>query len=189
MLEEVGEPYETVWLEYQADMKAPDYLKINPMGKVPALQHRGAIITEASAICAYLAAAFEEKNLMPAKDSPALAAYFRWLFFAAGPLEMAVTVKSMDWPVKEENSRSLGYGEYATTLNAIEAALAPGPYICGEQFTAADVYVGMHLEFSMLFGNLEKREAFEAYVQRLRESPAYQRAQQICQEKSQTQSA
>ena len=186
MLEEVAEPYETVWLEYKTSIKSPEYLAINPMGKVPALTHLGSVITEAAAICTYLAAIFPEKNLIPARENPKLADYYRWMFFAAGPFEMAVTTHAHKWPVTEENSRSLGFGSYAETIDTIELAIATGPHICGEQFTAADVYVGMHLDFGMQFGNIAKRDSFEEYVSRLRLRPAHQRANQICEERTES---
>lgn len=183
MLEELEEPYDIVWTDYVTDMKSPQYLAINPMGKVPALTHKGAVITETSAICAYLAAAFPARKLSPAVGDPKLADYYRWLFFAAGPLEMAVTSKSQKWEVTEQASRSLGFGNYDATLNAVESAISKGPYICGEQFTAADVYLGSHLAFGMLFGTIEKRPVFAEYTERLRKRPAAVRANQINTEK------
>lgn len=179
MLEEVGLPYDTVWLDYGRDMKESDYLSVNPMGKVPALQHGEVVVTEAAAICAYLADRFPEKKLAPPVNDSSRAAYYRWLFFAAGPLEMAVTAKALGWQVPEGRSRMVGYGSYNDTINTLEKALAPGPYICGEQFTAADVYVGASLGWGMMFGTIEKRPVFEAYVGRLYARPAAQRAYRI----------
>jgi glutathione S-transferase len=179
MLEELGLPYDTVWLDYGTTMKAPDYLAVNPMGKVPALKHGTAIVTEAAAICTYVADRFPAQNLMPPLNDPRRADFFRWLFFAAGPLEAAVTAKSMGWDVPKEKSAFIGFGSYADTLNALEFALQAGPYICGEQFTAADVYVGSSLGWGMLFGTIEKRPVFEAYVARLYARAAYTRANQI----------
>lgn len=164
MLEELGLPYETVWLEYGSDMKSARYLAVNPMGKVPAIQHGDVLVTEAAAICAYLADRFPEKNLIPPPNHPARAAYFRWMFFAAGPLEAAVTAKALGWQVPEGKSAFVGFGSYGETLNTLEKALQPGPYICGDQFTAADVYVGAQLGWGLMFGTIEKRPAFEAYV-------------------------
>lgn len=179
MLEELGLPYETVWLEYGAAMKSPEYLAVNPMGKVPALKHGSALVTETAAICAYLADRFPEQNLIPAVNDPSRAAYFRWLFFAAGPVEMAVTAKAIGWQVPEGRERMVGFGSYDETINTLELALLPGPYICGGQFTAADVYVGSQLEWGMLFGTIEKRPVFEAYVGRLNERPAALQAKRI----------
>ena len=112
MLEELGEPYETRWIEYGEQMKGADYLTINPMGKVPSITHRGKVVTECPAICAYLAAAYPDKKLMPAADDPRLADFYRWLFFAAGPLEQAISYKSQNVETSEDSSRSLGFGTY-----------------------------------------------------------------------------
>lgn len=179
MLEELGLPYETVWLGFGPAMKSAEYLAVNPMGKVPALKHGGVVVTEVAAICAYLADRFPEKNLIPPSGHPDRAAYFRWLFFAAGPVEQAVTAKAWGWQVPEGKSGSVGFGSYDVTINALEQALTPGPYICGEQFTAADVYVGSQLGWGMMFGTLEKRPLFEAYVGRLYARPAAQQANRI----------
>jgi glutathione S-transferase len=179
MMEEIGEPYETVWLDYGTSMKSADYLAVNPMGKVPAVKHGDAVITETAAICTYLADAFPAKNLMPPPGHPARAPYFRWLFFTAGPVESAVLAKALKWEVPEGRAATAGFGSYGDTLNALEKALHPGPYICGEQFTAADVYVGSQIGWGMMFGAIEKRPAFEAYVGRTRSRPAAQRANQI----------
>lgn len=179
MLEEIGLPYETVWLEFGPAMKSAEYLAINPMGKVPALKHGGVVVTEVAAICAYLADRFPEKKLIPPSGHPDRAAYFRWLFFAAGPVELAVTAKSLGWQVPEGKSGFVGFGSYGATLNALEQALTPGPYVCGEQFTAADVYVGSQLGWGMMFGTIEKRPLFEAYVGRLYARPAALQANRI----------
>ena len=179
MMEEVGLPYTTVWLDYGTTMKAPDYLAINPMGKVPALRDGTAVVTEAAAICAYLADRFPETGLLPPPGSPARADYFRWMFFAAGPVEQAVTARAMGWEVPEGRSRMVGFGSYAQTLDALERAVSKGPYVCGEQFTAADVVVGSAVGWGLMFGTVEKRPAFEAYAARVQARPAYQRAQQI----------
>jgi len=179
MLEEVGAPYDTVWLEFGPQMKSDEYRSVNPMGKVPALKHGDIIVTEGAAICAYLADRFPEKNLAPPLGDPRRAAYYRWLFFAAGPLEMAVTAKALGWQVPEGRSGMVGFGSYDDTLNALETALKPGPYICGEQFTAADVFVGSSLGWGMMFGTIEKRPLFESYVGRLYERPAYRATNRI----------
>jgi glutathione S-transferase len=179
MLEEIGLPYETVWLEFGPAMKSREYLKVNPMGKVPAFRHCGVVVTETAAICAYLADRFPEKNLLPPLGHPARAAYFRWLFFAAGPLELAITAKSFDWQVPENRGGFAGFGSYKAAIKTLEKALIPGPYICGEQFTAADVYVGSQLAWSMMSGIIEKRPLFETYVGRLQARPAAGRANRI----------
>lgn len=179
MMEELGEPYATVWLEYGSGTKSPEYLAVNPMGKIPALKHGNAVITETAAICTYLADRFPEKNLIPPHGSPARAAFYRWLFFAAGPLEMVVTSAAFGWQVPEGKSMMVGFGSTGDALRALELALTPGPFICGEQFTAADVYVGSQLGFGMMFGGIEKRPLFEAYVARVNTRPAALRASQI----------
>lgn len=179
MLEEVGLPYETVWLEFGSTMKSDEYLAVNPLGKVPALKHGQAVVTETAAICAYLADRFPDKNLIPPLNHPARASYFRWLFFAAGPLESAVTAKALGWQVPEGKSGFAGFGSYADTMDALATALTPGPYICGEQFTAADIYLGAQLGWGLMFGTIEKRPLFEAYVQRIDARPAAQRANRI----------
>lgn len=179
MLEEVGQPYETVWLDFGPAMRTPQYLALNPMGKVPALQHGEVVVTEAPALCAYLADAFPDAKLAPPPGSPARAAYYRWLFFTAGPLEMATTARAMGWAVPEGKSGMVGFGSYERTLNAVESALQQGPYVCGEQFTAADVYLGSALIWGMMFGSIDKRPLFEAYAARLGERPAAIRVNQI----------
>lgn len=149
------------------------------MGKVPALRHGETVITEAAAICTYLADCFPEKGLIPAAGDAARGTFFRWLFFAAGPLEQAVTAQSQGWKVTPEQEGFLGFGNYAKTLDALETALEPGPFICGEQFTAADVYVGSHLDFGLQFKIIEKRPLFEAYTERVLARPAYQQAARL----------
>ncbi len=179
MLEEVDEPYETVVLDYGTTMKGSDYLAINPMGKVPAISHGDAVVTEAAAICAYLADAFPEKGLAPPLGDPRRAPYFRWLFFASGPVEAAVTNKALEVEVAKDRKAFVGYGSFAETIDNLENALRPGPYVCGDQFTAADVYVGAQIGWGMMFGTIEKRPSFEAYFGRLQSRPAAIRANQI----------
>jgi glutathione S-transferase len=179
MLEEVGEPYETVVLDYGTTMKAPDYLAINPMGKVPAIRHGDAVVTEAAAICAYLADAFPDKGLAPPHGSPLRASYYRWLFFAAGPVEAAVTAKALGLLAPEDKKAMAGYGSYEEAINALETALVPGPYICGETFTAADLYVGAQLGWGMMFGTIAKRPTFSEYVGRIQSRPAALRANEL----------
>jgi len=175
MLEELGEPYETVLLDFDTTMKAPEYLAVNPMGKVPAIKHGDTVVTEAAAICAYLADAFPGKRLAPPLDDRG--AYYRWLFFTAGPVEAAVTNKSQGFT--SDKKRMLGYGTYEDTMNALEYGVTRNDYICGTQFTAADVYVGAQIGWGLMFGTIDKRPAFEAYVGRLRSRPAAKRASEI----------
>lgn len=179
MLEEVGQPYDTVWLEYGSTMKAPEYLAVNPMGKVPALRDGDAVVTEAAAICAYLADRFPQAGLAPAPGSTARAAYYRWLFFAAGPLEQAVTARAVGWTIPPGREAMVGFGSYDGTLNALASALSRGPFICGEQFTAADVYVGSSVGWGLLFGTIEKRPVFESYAARVQSRPAWLRVQSL----------
>jgi glutathione S-transferase len=174
MLEEAGIPYRTEILEFGTTMKAPEYLAINPMGKVPAITHRGKVVTENAAICAYIADAFPEAGLAPAPSDRA--DYYRWLFFAAGPLEAAISNRALGLEVPPERERMMGYGTYAAVMDALEGALSKSPYIAGDRFTAADVYVGSHLGFGMQFGTVEKRPIFEAYFARLAARPAAKRA-------------
>ena len=182
MLEEIGAPYETRVLDYGGSMKSPDYLAINPMGKVPAITHGEAVVTEAAAICAYLAEAFPDAGLAPPPGSPARAPYYRWLFFAAGCLEPAIADTSAGFVPTAEQTRRFGYGSLDQTLDALESALqglSGDQHLAGSRFSAADLYVGSQLDFGLQFGGVEKRPVFEAYVGRLRERPAYQRAKAV----------
>ena len=186
LLEELGEPYETRWVAYGAEMKTPEYLSINPMGKVPAIVHKGAVVTEAAAICAYLAAAYPSKGLMP-EGSPSLADFYRWMFFAAGPLETAVTARSMKWEAAPEKSSMLGFGTYGDTLGAVCRHLEDREFVCRGGFSAADVYLGSQLIWGMRFGTIEPREVFNNYAGRLAGREAYKRAARICEDRSERQ--
>ena len=179
MLEEVGQPYRTELLDYGTTMKAPAYLAINPMGKVPAIRHGDIVVTEGAAICAYLADAFPEARLTPLPGDRLRGPYYRWLYFAAGPLEAAVSNKAMGFVVPEERERMIGYGRLEQVIDALEAAVSRGEYLVGDSFTAADVYVGSHIDFGLQFGTIEKRPAFERYRQRLSARPAALRAKEI----------
>ena len=179
LLEELNVPYDVKVLQYGSEMKAADFLALNPMGKVPVIKHGEVIVTESAAICAYLADQFADKQLAPAPDSPQRGAYYRWLFFAAGPLEMATSAKAYNWRLDADNATAVGCGLYQHTIDALETALANGPYICGEHFTAADVYVGSHIEWGMMFETLEARPAFTRYVQRLQTRPAAIKANEL----------
>jgi glutathione S-transferase len=179
MLEEVGQPYKTEVLDYASTMKAPTYLAINPMGKVPALRHGDTIVTENAAICAYLADTFPQAGLAPPAGHKLRGPYYRWLFFAAGPLEAAVSNKALGFVVPPERERMIGYGTLALVLNTLEAAVSRGDYIAGDRFSAADVYVGSHIGFGMMFGTLEKRPPFEKYWQRVSSRSGYLRAKEL----------
>ena len=177
MLEEVGEPYDTEVLAYGGEMKAGDYLKINPMGKVPAIRHKSAIVTEGAAICAYLADAFPNAGLAPPTDRRA--EYYRWFFFAAGPLEAAVTNKSLGIVPSEEQRRMVGYDRMETVLDTLEHAVKAAPYLGGSDFSAVDVYAGSQIGWGLQFGTLESRGAFVDYWERISSRPAKQRADEI----------
>ena len=179
MLEEVGQPYQTQVLDYAQGLKSAAYLAINPMGKVPALVHGGTVVTECAAICAYLADAFPQAGLAPPAGDHARGPYYRWLFFTAGPLEAAVTNKSLGVEVKPEQQRMAGYGCYGDVMDTLERALDGRDHLAGDRFSAADLYVGSHLAWGMGFGTVEKRPAFEAFVARLTARPANRRAAEI----------
>lgn len=177
MLEEVGAPYETVVLDYQSSMKTADYLAINPMGKVPAIVHDGRVVTEGAAICAYLAEAFPDAGLAPSADERAN--YYRWMFFAAGPVEAAVTNRSLGVEVAADKRAMVGYADYDTTVDTLERAVSAHSYIAGDRFTAADVYVGSQVGWGLMFGSLPQRDAFSDYWSRLVDRPAAVRAREI----------
>ncbi|KMO12168.1 glutathione S-transferase family protein [Methylobacterium platani] len=179
MLEEVGAPYRTEIVGYGPAMKEAAYRAVNPLAKVPALTHRGVTVTETAAICAYLADAFPDAGLAPAPGDPERGAYYRWLFFAAGPVEAAVTDKALGVVVPEERRRMVGYGSMAEVLDALEGAVSGREYLAGGRFSAADLYVGSHLMWGMQFGGIERRPAYEAYVARLAGRPAAVRAREI----------
>lgn len=177
MLEEVGVDYATEILEYGTTMKSAEYLAINPMGKVPAIRHDDTIVTECAAICAYLADIFPDAGLAPpvTERGP----YYRWLFFAAGPLEAAIVNASLGFEVPAEKQMMAGYGNLQNTLDTLETAVSGSTYIAGEAFTAADVYVGAHVAWGMQFGSIPKRESFERYAARITDRHAYRRAAEL----------
>ena len=174
MLEEVGATYRTEIVEYGAPMKSAAYLAVNPMGKVPAIRHRGAVVTEAAAICAYLADAFPEADLAPPAGERG--AYYRWLFFAAGPVEAATTARHLGLEPPADKSAMVGFGTYRTLVDTLEQAVAENPYIAGDRFSAADVYVGAQVGWGMIMGSLETRAAFSDYWTRVSDRDAYRRA-------------
>lgn len=176
MLEELGEPYDIHLLSLsKGEQLAPDYLAVNPMGKVPALKHGETVITETAAICAYLADEFPHARLNIPVGDPRRGLYLKWLFFAPSCIEPAVIDRAA--PRKEEARRAmLGYGDFDTVMEVVAKAVEPGPYLLGERFTAADVLVGSQLRWAMMFNLIPKRPEFEAYVARLEQRPALQRA-------------
>ncbi len=179
MLEEVGVPYRAEALGYGTTMKSPDYLALNPMGKVPAIVHRGVVVTECAAICAYLADAFPAARLAPALDDPARGTYLRWMFFAAGPFEAAVTAKSLNLLAPADKAAMAGYGSFEAVVDALETAVAKGPYILGDQFSAADVYVGSQIAWGLMFKSIPERPAFTAYAARIAGREAALRARAL----------
>jgi glutathione S-transferase len=177
MLEEVGAPYRTEVLAYGTTMKTAQYLSLNPMGKVPAIRHGDQVVTETAAICAYLADAFPQAELAP---PPSLrGAYYRWLFFAAGPLEAAVTNRSLGVEVPTDKQGFVGYGTYDTVVHTLSHAVMANPFIAGEHFSAADVYIASHIGWGMQWGTLPKRPEFEAYCARATDRDARRRASEL----------
>ena len=177
MLEELGEPYQINWLSWgPTGHKSPEYLKINPMGKVPTLLHDEHIVTEAAAICLYLADVFPAAKLKPAADK--LADYYRWTLFASGPIEQAATAKSMNWQVPADGRSRVGFGSYDDVVSTLEGLLKQRDYVCGKQFTAADVYMGSTVTWGLQAKTLPSLPAFQAYNDRIVNRPAYQRVQQ-----------
>ena len=179
MLEEVAQPYRTEIVDYATTMKSAAYLAINPMGKVPAIKHGETVVTEAAAICAYLADMFPDRGLAPPPGNQKRGPYYRWMFFAAGPGEAAITGKALGLLAPPDKKAMAGYGSFEETVDCLERAVSQSPYICGDQFTAADVYVGAQIGWGMMFGTIDKRPAFADYFARLQARPAAVRANQL----------
>ena len=177
MLEEIGAPYRTEVLEYGTTMKSAEYLAINPMGKVPAIRHGDSVVTEAAAICAWLADAFPEAGLAPPAGDRG--AWYRWLFFAAGPLEAAVTNRFLGFEPPADKEGMVGYGNYGAVMDTLEHAVSGGGWIAGDRFSAADVYVGSHVGWGLQMGTIEARPAFAGYWSRLEGREARRRAEEI----------
>lgn len=180
MLEEVGAPYTTHLLEYDSTMKSVDYLAINPMGKVPAITHNGQTVTEASAICAYLADAFPDAGLAPALHDRA--AYYRWLFFGAGPVEAAISNTGFGFVVPQGRQRAIGYGSLEDVVSTLDAHFATSTYAAGDRFTAADVALGSQIGYGAQFGLLPMRPSMTAYWDRIKNRPARLRAAKLDEE-------
>jgi glutathione S-transferase len=177
MLEEVGAPYETKILDFaKREHKSPEYLAVNPMGKLPAIVHRGVVITEVAAIIMYLADTFSLGQLAPALDDPRRGSYLRWMFFGAGCVDPALVDKSLDRPPVERTG-AVGWGTYEDTVNTLEKAITPGPFILGDSFSAADLYLGSQIGYGLFTKSLEPRASFQAYAGRVTDRPAYKRAQ------------
>jgi len=176
MLEEANAPYEVRVVDFEKkEHKSDEYLAINPMGKIPTIVHRGTVVTESAAICAYLADAFPSAGLAPALDDPKRGTYLRWLFFGAGCVEPAVIDRLFSRP-PPSRPMAMGYGNYDDTLNTLEKAVTPGPFVLGERFSAADVYLGSAIGWGLSMKAIEPRPAFAAYLGRVSSRPAYQRA-------------
>jgi glutathione S-transferase len=178
MIEEAGAPHRVVPIDFaKNEHKAPAFLALNPMGKLPTIEHRGTVVTETAAIIAYLADTFPQAGLAPAPGEPARGAYYRWLFFGAGCFEPALLDKMMKRPEVERKS-AVGWGSYDDVLATLKKALATGPYLLGEKFTAADLYIGSELNFAVMFGapGLKGEPVIDAYLARLTARPAFQRA-------------
>jgi len=177
MLEETGEPYETKVVGYD-ELGDPAFRLVNPMGKIPVLVDGGHVVTECAAIVAYLAHRYPEKDLGPRPEEAA--DYFRWLFFTAGPVEQAVVSKAMGWTIDDPGrQRMLGFGDFERPLTVLAQHLSERDWVCGQRFTAADVYVGSQVDWGLQFGTFPPLPPFERYAERLRARPAYQRTKAI----------
>ena len=176
MLEEVGQPYETDVIAYD-QIKSERYLAVNPMGKVPAIKHRGHVVTECAAICAYLADVFPEAGIGPRDDEKD--DYYRWMFSAAGPAEAAFSNRAVGWEVPADKERMFGYGNTDRAIAVLDELFSMHDYVCGNRFTAADVYVGSQIMFPMQFGTLPEKDSFLRYRDRLQSRDAYKRANEI----------
>lgn len=177
MLEELEVPYSTNILGYDGSLKNEDFLTINPMGKVPAITHKGVTVTETAAILTYLAETFPHKGLAPTPEERGL--YYRWMFFAAGPLEQALFINSMGISVPAEKQIAAGFGSYKLVLDVLEQAVTANPYIAGERFTAADLYIASHISAGQFLGTMEKRDTLIEYSKRMCDRPAYRKASGI----------
>jgi glutathione S-transferase len=175
MLEELGVPFEMRVIDFKKDeQKQPAYLAVNPMGKVPAIVHRGVAIAEAAAICCYLADAFPEAGLAPAIGDPQRGPYLKWLFFGPSCFEPALVDRMFKRP--EENKAALGWGGYEAAVGHVAgAAKAASPWLLGERFTAADVVIGSGVIWALMTGGVAERPEFTAYADRLKARPALQR--------------
>ena len=175
LLDELGAPYDLKVLDLaKSEQKAPEYLAINPMGKVPAIVHRGVVVTEAAAICVYLADAFPQAGLAPKLDDPKRGTYLRWMFFGVGCFEPAVMDKMFGRPPFERPG-AISYGTYETMLATLATALTPGPWILGSRFSAADVFVGSQIHYALMTKGIEPTPVFQAYADRIAARPALQK--------------
>lgn len=179
MLEEIGVRYRAEIVAYGPQMKGEAYRAVNPMGKVPALVHGDAVVTECGAICTYLADAFPEAGLAPEPGDPLRGPYLRWMFFGAGPVDTAATMRSLGYVPPPEAAGRVGWGSIELVTDVLEQAVAGRDWLLGERFSAADVYLGSQITWGIMFGTIDKRPALEAYAARLMARPAVQRANAI----------
>ena len=177
MVEETGTAYETRWLRYGAEMNTAEYAALNPMRKVPAIDHNGTIVTECAAICLYLADAFPEADLAPLPDRRA--AYYRTILFAAGPWEQATTMRALGAEVPPDKSAMAGFGDFDRALTTLLSFVPEAGYIAGPKFTAADVYVGSQIGWGAQFGSIPKTPQVEAYLARIQSRRGYIRSSEI----------
>ncbi|MGD1878169.1 MAG: glutathione S-transferase family protein [Kiloniellaceae bacterium] len=178
MLEEVGCPYTAEIVDYGPTMRSPEFLALSPLGKVPAIRHGDQVVTECAAICAYLADAFPDAGLAPPPAQRG--AYYRALFFGAGPLEQAATNHAMGFePEGDRQQGTVGYGTYARMLDALQKIVPAEGYVTGKNFSAADVYLGAHISWGLQFGSLEDRPGFADYAARCGDRPAHHRATEL----------
>ncbi|MFL6838649.1 MAG: glutathione S-transferase family protein [Bradyrhizobium sp.] len=178
LMEETGQPYERVLTDITTGaQRKPEYLAINPMGKVPALKDGEATLAEAAAICAYVAERYPDAGLAPKLGDPQRAKYLYWLFFGPGCIEPAMVQLATKIEI---NPVAAGWGDAQRVIDVLDAALAKGPWILGENFSAADVVIGSGLNFAVrLFKMIPSRPSFESYVARCMARPAFQRAEKI----------
>ncbi|MFM5953892.1 MAG: glutathione S-transferase family protein [Novosphingobium sp.] len=178
-LHEAGVDYDQVLVDWAA--KPAAFVAANPMGKVPTILHRTEtgerVVTECAAICAYLAEANPEAGLLPSDAE--MADYYRWMFFAAGPVEQAIVGRSMGWEVAPEREAMVGFGSLDRVLGTLEGHFNDSAFVCGSRFTMADVYVGSQIDWGLTFGSIPPREAFVAYAERLQARDAYKTAKGI----------
>ena len=177
MLEEVGEPYDTKILDFATSLKSPEYKRINPMAKVPAIKHGDVVVTEAAAICAYMADAFPDAGLAP--NTTYRGSYYRWLLFTAGPLEQSCVTTALGFKVPEEREGLVGYGTHGRMLDTLEEMLSVQEYAAGDQFSAADVYLAAQLQWNMMMTVIDERPIFVDYSRRMHDRPACVRADEI----------
>jgi glutathione S-transferase len=178
LLEESGLPYERVLTDISTGaQKTPEYLAINPMGKVPGLKDGDAALGESAAICAYIADRYPETNLAPAVTDPLRARYLQWLFFSPSCIEPAII---QIFTKLEVPPSTAAWGSATQTFDVLDAALQKGPWILGEKFSAADITIGSGLNFAVrVFKMLPSRPSFDAYLERIVARPAFQRAEKI----------